>query len=64
MSLRTNEVAPDYTAETTQCRSAFMNGDVGGDVIVASAVCNEEAGKISPGYKTVKPCLRTVSQPQ
>jgi thioredoxin-dependent peroxiredoxin len=36
----------------------------GQDVIITGAVSNEEADKIFPGYKTVKPYLRTVAQPQ
>lgn len=40
------------------------NWKQGGDVIITAAVSNEEADKIFPGYKTVKPYLRTTSQPQ
>jgi alkyl hydroperoxide reductase subunit AhpC len=36
----------------------------GGDVIITPAVSNEEADKQFPGYKTVKPYLRTTAQPQ
>jgi len=36
----------------------------GEDVIITGAVSNEEADKIFPGYKTVKPYLRTVAQPR
>ncbi len=36
----------------------------GEDVIITGAVSNEEADKVFPGYKTVKPYLRTVAQPQ
>ena len=36
----------------------------GDDVIITGAVSNEEADKIFPGYKTVKPYLRTTSQPK
>jgi alkyl hydroperoxide reductase subunit AhpC len=36
----------------------------GEDVIITGAVSNEEADKIFPGYKTVKPYLRTTAQPQ
>jgi thioredoxin-dependent peroxiredoxin len=36
----------------------------GEDVIITGAVSNEEADRIFPGYKTVKPYLRTVAQPQ
>jgi alkyl hydroperoxide reductase subunit AhpC len=36
----------------------------GDDVIISSAISNEEADKIFPGYKTVKPYLRTTTQPQ
>jgi len=36
----------------------------GEDVIITGAVSNEEADKIFPGYKTVRPYLRTIAQPQ
>jgi alkyl hydroperoxide reductase subunit AhpC len=36
----------------------------GDEVIITGAVSNEEADKILPGYRTVKPYLRTVAQPQ
>ena len=36
----------------------------GGDVIITAAVSNEDADKLFPGYKTVKPYLRTTSQPK
>ena len=40
------------------------NWKQGGDVIITAAVSNEEADKIFPGYKTVKPYLRTTAQPR
>ena len=40
------------------------NWKQGEDVIITGAVSNEEANKIFPGYKTVKPYLRTTAQPQ
>src|SRR5579863_4126756 len=40
------------------------NWKQGDDIIITGAVSNEEADKIFPGYKTVKPYLRTVAQPQ
>ena len=40
------------------------NWKQGGDVIITAAVSNEEADKIFPGYKTVKPYLRTTTQPE
>jgi alkyl hydroperoxide reductase subunit AhpC len=40
------------------------NWKQGEDVIITSAVSNEEADKLFPGYKTVKPYLRTTTQPQ
>jgi alkyl hydroperoxide reductase subunit AhpC len=40
------------------------NWTQGGDVIITGAVTNDEADKIFPGYKTVKPYLRTVGQPE
>ncbi len=36
----------------------------GDDVIITGAVSNEEADKIFPGYKTLKPYLRTTAQPK
>lgn len=36
----------------------------GDDVIITAAVSNEEADKIFPGYKTLKPYLRTTTQPK
>ena len=40
------------------------NWKQGGDVIITGAVSNEEADKIFPGYKTIKPYLRTTTQPR
>ena len=40
------------------------NWKQGDDVIITAAVSNEEADKIFPGYKTVKPYLRTTTQPR
>jgi len=40
------------------------NWKQGDDVIITGAVSNDEAEKIFPGYKTVKPYLRTTSQPK
>ena len=36
----------------------------GDDVIITAAVSNDEADKLFPGYKTVKPYLRTTTQPK
>jgi alkyl hydroperoxide reductase subunit AhpC len=36
----------------------------GDDIIISGAVSNDEADKLFPGYKTVKPYLRTAAQPQ
>jgi thioredoxin-dependent peroxiredoxin len=36
----------------------------GKDIIISGAVSNEEADKLFPGYKTVKPYLRTAAQPK
>lgn len=50
---------------TTRHRVATpANWNNGDDVIITGAVSNEEADKIYPGYKTVKPYLRTVAQPK
>jgi hypothetical protein len=40
------------------------NWKQGEDVIITAAVSNEEADQIFPGYKTVKPYLRTTAQPR
>ena len=40
------------------------NWKQGEDVIITGAVSNEDAEKIFPGYKTVKPYLRTTTQPK
>jgi alkyl hydroperoxide reductase subunit AhpC len=40
------------------------NWKSGDDVIITGAVTNEEADKIFPGYKTLKPYLRTTAQPK
>jgi len=39
------------------------NWKQGDDVIITGAVSNEEAEKTFPGFKTVKPYLRTTTQP-
>jgi alkyl hydroperoxide reductase subunit AhpC len=36
----------------------------GGDVIITGAVSNEDAARLFPGYKTLKPYLRTTTQPK
>lgn len=40
------------------------NWKQGDDIIITGAVSNEEANKLFPGFKTVKPYLRTAAQPQ
>jgi len=40
------------------------NWKQGDDVIITGAVSNDDAAKIFPGYKTLKPYLRTTTQPQ
>ena len=50
---------------TTRHRVATpANWRQGDDVIITGAVSNDEADRVYPGYKTVKPYLRTVAQPQ
>jgi alkyl hydroperoxide reductase subunit AhpC len=44
--------------------STPANWKVGDDIIIAGTVSNEEADKIFPGYKTVKPYMRTAAQPK
>ncbi len=44
--------------------STPANWKQGEDIIISGAVSNEEANKLFPGYKTVKPYLRTAAQPQ
>jgi thioredoxin-dependent peroxiredoxin len=41
-----------------------VNWQQGDDVIISSAVSDEEAAEKFPGYKAVKPYLRTTPQPQ
>jgi len=40
-----------------------VNWKQGEDVIITTAVSNEEAAKVFPGFKTIKPYLRTTKQP-
>ena len=40
-----------------------VNWKHGDDVIITTAVSNEEAAKSFPGFKTIKPYLRTTKQP-
>jgi alkyl hydroperoxide reductase subunit AhpC len=44
--------------------STPANWKQGEDVIIAGSVSNEQAEKTFPGYRTVKPYLRTTAQPQ
>ena len=44
--------------------STPANWRQGEDIIISGAVSNEQADKLFPGYKTVKPYLRTAAQPQ
>lgn len=44
--------------------STPANWRQGDDVIIAGSVSNEQAGQIFPGYRTVKPYLRTAAQPR
>lgn len=44
--------------------STPANWKQGEEIIIAGAVSNEEADKLFPGYKTVKPYLRTAPQPK
>jgi thioredoxin-dependent peroxiredoxin len=41
-----------------------VNWKQGQDVIITSAVSNDEAAKLFPGFKTVKPYLRITTQPK
>ena len=41
-----------------------VNWKQGDDVIITGAVSNEEADKLFPGFKTIKPYLRTTKQPR
>jgi len=44
--------------------STPANWKQGEDIILSGAVSNEQADKLFPGYKTVKPYLRTAPQPK
>ena len=41
-----------------------VNWKSGDDVILTAAVSNEEAQQKFPGFKTIKPYLRTAPQPK
>ena len=41
-----------------------VNWKPGNDVIIVTAVSNDEAQKTYPGFKTLKPYLRVVAQPK
>lgn len=38
--------------------------NVGDDIIISGAVSNDDAAKLFPGFKTVKPYIRTAAQPK
>jgi hypothetical protein len=40
-----------------------VNWKQGEDVIITTAVTDDEAKKLFPGFKTIKPYLRTTKQP-
>jgi len=44
--------------------STPANWKQGDDIILGGAITKEEADKLFPGYKTVKPYLRTAAQPK
>ncbi|HEY5382490.1 MAG TPA: peroxiredoxin [Acidobacteriaceae bacterium] len=44
--------------------STPANWKQGDDIIIAGTVSNEEADRIFPGFKTLKPYIRTAAQPQ
>jgi thioredoxin-dependent peroxiredoxin len=44
--------------------STPANWKQGEDVILGGAITKEEADQLFPGYKTVKPYLRTAAQPK
>ena len=44
--------------------STPANWNVGDDIIIAGTVSNEEANQLFPGFKTVKPYIRTAAQPK
>jgi alkyl hydroperoxide reductase subunit AhpC len=44
--------------------STPVDWKVGDDVIIGGGVSNEEAQKRFPGFKTIKPYLRTTSMPR
>ena len=44
--------------------STPANWNVGDDIIISGAVTNEDAAKLFPGFKTVKPYIRTAAQPK
>jgi alkyl hydroperoxide reductase subunit AhpC len=62
-----NEIlrALDSIQLTTKHRvSTPANWNLGDDIIIAGTVTNEEANQLFPGFKTVKPYIRTAAQPK
>jgi alkyl hydroperoxide reductase subunit AhpC len=79
MTIRIGDVAPDFTADTTQGHAINypligdadltvatpVNWRPGQDVIIPTSVSDEDARKQYPqGYETLKPYLRVVAQPK
>ncbi|GGA78332.1 peroxidase [Edaphobacter acidisoli] len=44
--------------------STPANWNPGDEIIISGAVSNEDAAKLFPGFKTVKPYIRTAAQPK
>ncbi len=44
--------------------STPANWNVGDDIIIAGVVSDEEAKQLHPGFKTIKPYIRTAKQPK
>lgn len=66
MSLRINDVAPDFTVETTEGAIRFHEWTGDGDTSEGrTAVSNEQAREKFPdGWEAPKSCLRIVPQPE
>ena len=55
-------VGPASADRDAQSRTP-VNWKFGDDVIITPVVSNEEAAKSFPGFKTIKPYLRSIKQP-
>ncbi len=69
MSLRIGDIGPYFAPDSSKCTIHFHvhlgeNPKNGDNIIISLAVKDEDAVVKFPGYKTIKPYLRTTSQPK